>query len=82
MIFKESKIYDVLKWFVTVFLPALETLWLTIGDIWGLPYVVPIGATIAAIIAFLGALLGISSIQYNKKMKEEAEAKEVIGDDA
>ena len=82
MIFKESKIYDVLKWLVTVFLPALETLWLTIGDIWGLPYVVPIGATIAAIIAFSAALLGISSIQYKKMIEEEKEAEEIINGDA
>ena len=62
-----NKTYDVLKWIATVVLPALATLTLTIGQIWGLAdWTVPIGATIAAVATFLGAILGISSIAYNK----------------
>lgn len=62
-----NKTYDILKWIATVGLPALTALWLTIGHIWGLPYVEPIGATMAAVTTFACALLGISSIQYAKK---------------
>lgn len=62
-----NKTYDILKWIATVVLPALSTLILTIGQIWGVSeWTVPIGATIAAVAAFLGAILGISSIAYNK----------------
>ena len=62
-----NKTYDILKWIATVVLPALSTLALTIGQIWGVSeWTVPIGATIAAVAAFLGAILGISSIAYNK----------------
>lgn len=62
-----NKTYDVLKWVATVVLPALATLTLTIGQIWNLStWMVPIGATIAAVATFLGAILGISSIAYNK----------------
>ena len=68
MIFKNSKWYDICKWIATVGLPALTALWLTIGHIWGLPYVEPIGATMAAVTTFACALLGISSIQYQKKL--------------
>jgi hypothetical protein len=71
MIFKNSKVYDVLKWVVGVALPALEALWLALANIWDFPYAVPIGATLGAVIAFLGALLGISSIQYAKANKSE-----------
>ena len=64
-----NKTYDILKWIATVVLPALSTLTLTIGQIWGVSeWTVPIGATIAAVAAFLGAILGISSIAYNKVM--------------
>ena len=73
MIF-DSKVYDVLKWVAMVCLPAVTTLWLTIGAIWSLPYTEPIGATLGAVTVFLGALLGISSIQYSKKI-ENKEAK-------
>lgn len=71
MIFKDSKVYDTLKWIVMVLLPAIETLWLTLGSIWHFPYVEPIGATIGAIIVFMGALLGISSIKYKLMNKED-----------
>lgn len=66
-----NKTYDVLKWIATVGLPAITALWLTIGHIWDLPYVEPIGATMAAITTCACALLGISSIQYQKKIGGE-----------
>ena len=67
-----NKTYDILKWIATVVLPALSTLTLTIGQIWGVSeWTVPIGATIAAVAAFLGAILGISSIQYAKKKEDK-----------
>ena len=64
----KNKTYDILKWISTVGLPALTAFWLEIGHIWGIPYVVPIGATLAAFTAFACALLGISSIQYQKRL--------------
>jgi hypothetical protein len=42
MIFENSKAYDIVKWIVTVALPALTTFWLAISSIWGLPYAEPI----------------------------------------
>lgn len=69
MIFKNSRIYDILKWGFTVVLPALTTLYLTLSMIWGWPYTEQIGATLTAIITFGCALLGISSINYQKKLK-------------
>lgn len=61
-----NKAYDILKWVVMVALPATEALWLTLGNIWHFPYVIEIGSTIAAITVFLGALLGVSGVQYKK----------------
>ena len=74
MIFNNSKVYDVFKWIALVALPAITTLWLALANIWGFPYAEAIGATMTAITAFLGALLGVSSIQYKKRL--EAEDKE------
>ena len=67
MIFKNSKIYDVLKWIALVVLPAIGTLYFALSSIWGLPYGEQIVGTITAVDTFLGAILGISSIQYAKK---------------
>lgn len=67
-----DKMYDVLKWVAQILLPAVATLYFAIAQIWGLPYGEEIVGTISAIDAFLGALLGISSYQYNKRSDNDA----------
>lgn len=61
-----NKLYDVLKWIVALVLPATATLYTTLAGIWGLPYGDAIPNTIIAVDTFLGAVLMISSVQYNK----------------
>lgn len=61
-----NKVYDVLKWILTVFTPALIVLISTLGVIYGFDTEV-ITLTIGAIASFIAALIGISSINYNKK---------------
>lgn len=69
----KNSVYDVLKYIVTIVLPALTTLWLALATIWNLPYGEPIGATMGAITVFLGTLIGISSAQYNKEKENDNE---------
>ena len=57
--------YDVLKYVAMVVLPALGTLYFALAKIWGLPYGTEIVGTISAVDAFLGAILKISTDQYN-----------------
>ena len=65
-----NKTYDILKFIAQVVLPAVSTLYLTLGSIWTgvieLPYPEQISATIMAVDTFLGVLLGISSANYHK----------------
>ena len=70
MIFKNS-VYDVLKYVSLVVLPAIATLYLTLSNIWGLPYGTEIAATITAIDTLLGALIGVSSERYKKENGSE-----------
>ena len=72
MIFKNSRWYDILKWICGVVLPALGALYFALASIWGFPYGEQIVGTIAAFTAFGDALLGISSIQYHKQIKENS----------
>ena len=65
-----NKTYDVLKWIAQYFLPALGTLYFALANIWNLPFGEDIVGTITAIDAFLGVLLGISTMQYNKTIKK------------
>lgn len=59
-----NRMYDFLKWLVILCLPSLATLIRVVFAVWSLPYGEEISATVVAINAFLGACLGISSIQY------------------
>jgi len=43
-------------------------LWFTVAQIWSLPYGQEILGTITAIDCFLGAILGISTMAYNKRI--------------
>ena len=62
-----DKWYDVLKWVAIVCLPALSTFIVVISKIWGWADLGSmIAQTITAVAVLLGALLGISSIHYNK----------------
>lgn len=60
----KNKAYDWMKWIAQYLLPALATLWIALAKVWGLPYGAEIGATISAVDLFLGAILGISSKNY------------------
>ena len=62
-----NKTYDTLKFVAQIILPAIGTLYFALAGLWNFPYVEAIVGTITAIDAFLGAVLGISTAQYNKK---------------
>lgn len=62
-----DKVYDVLKWVVIVFLPACSVLIVALQQAWGwdIP-ITAIEATFGAVEVFLGAILGISCLNYKK----------------
>ena len=62
-----NKVYDVLKYIAQIVLPALGTLYFALSKIWNFPYGPEIVGTITAVDAFLGALLKISTDQYNQQ---------------
>lgn len=65
-----NKLYDVLKWIALVALDAVGLFYKTIGTIWGLPLGDEVLATCAALSLLIGTLIGVSSVQYNKKEAE------------
>lgn len=66
-----NKVYDILKWIVIVFLPALNGLILALGNVLQFDSSVICGI-ISAVHVFLGALIGVSSVKYTKNNKTEA----------
>lgn len=69
-----NKVYDVLKWIALYFLPAAGALYFALSTIWGFPYGEEIVGTLTAIDAFLGAVLGISTVQYKKNQDKQNES--------
>ena len=66
-----DSVYDVLKWLVCIVIPALTTAYVGLAAVWGFPYAEPIAKTSAIICTLLGAILGISTINYNKQQPPE-----------
>lgn len=61
-----NKVYDALKWIVIIVIPAVTTAYVGLAAIWHFPYAEEVAKTSAVICTLLGALLGISTAQYNK----------------
>ena len=66
-----NKTYDILKWIAQILLPAIATLYFALSKIWGFPYAAEVVGTISAIDVFLGAVLGISTSEYNKQLENK-----------
>lgn len=64
-----NKVYDVLKWILTIVVPAAITLICGLGKLYGYD-VTNIVTLIALISTFLGAITGISNINYYNKEEE------------
>ena len=68
-----NRVYDTLKWCVMIAIPALTTAYVGLSGVWGWPYAEEVAKTSAVICTLLGALLGISTAQYNKKEPPDEE---------
>ena len=65
-----NKVYDVLKWIALVFFPAASVCAISILTALGCPNVETVAIILGAIETFLGSILGVSSVNYYKKLKE------------
>ena len=66
----DDRTYNILKWVALVVLPGLGSLYAALAQMWGWPYVEEVPGTLQAICFFLGALIGVSTATYNKKLGE------------
>lgn len=64
-------LYDILKWVTMIVIPACATAYVGLAGVWGWPYADEVAKTSAVICTLLGALLGISTAQYNKGAHED-----------
>ena len=66
MLILKDSVYDTLKWVVMIAIPALTTAYVGLSGVWGWPYATEVAKTSAVLCTLLGALLGISTAEYNK----------------
>ena len=59
-----NKLYDILKWICMIALNAFGTAYRALSGVWALPFGEEIQQTCAILSVLLGALLGISSINF------------------
>ena len=61
-----NKVYDVLKWVALIALPAVALFIQTVFPVWGIGNVDAIVTTVNAVSVLVGALIGVSTVKYNK----------------
>lgn len=61
-----DKAYTILKWVTLICIPALATFYAALSAVWGWPYADQVAKTATAVCTLLGALLGISTAEYNR----------------
>lgn len=66
-----NALYDKLKWVAQYLLPAIGTLYFALASIWGFPYAEQVVGTVSAVDAFLGVILGISTLKYKASLDKD-----------
>lgn len=66
-----DKAYTILKWLCLVCIPACTTAYVGLDSVFGWGYGDTVAKVSAIVCTLLGALLGISTAEYNKVKKEE-----------
>lgn len=57
-----DKLYDLIKYVVTIILPAISVLYVGLAAIWGWPYADEVSRTFAVVYTFLCAVMGFSTL--------------------
>ena len=62
-----NSIYDILKWLVLIVIPALTTFYAVVDNLFLWGYAEIVTTISAALCTCIGAIIGISTAQYNKE---------------
>lgn len=73
MVFKNSKVYDVLKWICLIVVPALNILITTLCALYGWTWGGIVNGTIDAVAVFVGSILGFGANKYKKLQSAQNE---------
>lgn len=65
----KNEIYDLLKWLVLVCIPAATVLYAVLDKTFGWGCAETVMTISSAVCTFIGAILGISTAEYNKEQR-------------
>lgn len=71
MVFKNNKVYDVLKWCCIIVIPAMITFFGVVGDTLNWSFTQPVLIISGAFNTMLGTILGIGNIKYKSMVENE-----------
>lgn len=74
-----DNVYTCLKWLAIIILPASATFVKTVFPVWNLPYAEAIATTLTAFATLIGAVIGISTINYYAQDVEDTTDSEAKG---
>lgn len=60
-----SKIYNVIKYLVLIFLPSFTAFYILLATQWGWGHITEISVSLTGFTAFLGSLVGIAARNFN-----------------
>lgn len=61
-----DKLYDVLKWLCVIVIPACVAFYAVLAEALALPYADIVAKIAAGVCTLIGAVIGISTAEYNK----------------
>lgn len=64
-----EKMYDFLKWVTVILIPAIGVFYYDIANIYSLPYAGEVMQTSNVLTCFLGCVLMIDTVGYNREKK-------------
>lgn len=65
-----DSVYTILKWITLVVIPAAVTFYGVLASALNLPYADIVAQIAAGVCAFIGALIGVSTAEYNKSKNQ------------
>ena len=66
-----DKLYNIIKWILLTVIPALNILIATLCALYGWSWGNIVIGTIDAVAAFVGAIIGVGSIKYQKALEDK-----------
>ena len=76
-----NKQYEIIKWFILIFLPAVGVFYTTVAGIFDFPFAGEVNQFLVALALFLGTITKISNTQYQnlKSIREQDKIGYIVG---